>query len=71
MDERAIEMRAELLFKFNQAFLSMRKYVDVHQKNIVNSLANHHFNNRDLSLISTLKGIVDETVSKIDNGSTI
>jgi len=70
VDERAIQMRNEMLFKFSKAFSQAVKYVSFEDRSTVGSISYYHFKSKNLVVSSVINKIVDKELQSIPNGDT-
>ena len=68
VDQQVIEMRLELLLKFNIAFKWVVKFINVAERNNQGSLSNLHFKSRNLSAPSVINQIIDKQLADLPNG---
>ena len=68
LDQEVIDMRLELLLKFNIAFKWVVKFINMAERNTQGSLSNLHFMSRHLSAPSVINQIIDKQLSDIPNG---
>ena len=69
-DSVAIQMRADCLFKFNKVFKKATELVRFEERNEKGTLANRHFQCRDLALSSIVNALIDEQLGNVYEGGT-
>jgi len=68
IDLELIQLRKELLLKFNKAFSAMINYVNVQQRNVPGTLSNIHYERRSFSLASVINKMIDTQLNQISEG---
>ena len=68
VDLKVIQLRAEILIKFNQVFSGIIKFINLSERSTEGSLPNKHFSNRNLALAQVINQIIDTSIMALPEG---